>query len=143
MPKAAQEAQSRLDSLKAQAEALAKNHEALEVVMDAAWKKAEQTSGRFDAIREDLFALMRMLKKSYERDYTNIPWPSVILALSAILYFWNPFDAVPDFVLGVGLLDDATVIALCLRSLRTDLQKFKTWEKQHSSTSHNSEDHAV
>ena len=37
-----------------------------------------------------------------------LPW------LIAIIYLLNPFDIIPDFILGVGWLDDISVFALVL-----------------------------
>ena len=131
MPKATKDARSRLRMVREQAEELAKDAKAAETVIDQAWKKAERYGSRFGQLRGDLFALMRMIQASYGRHYQAIPWASLVTAMAAVFYFWNPFDAVPDFVMGAGLLDDATVIALALRSLRGDLKAFKEWEQSH------------
>jgi uncharacterized membrane protein YkvA (DUF1232 family) len=37
--------------------------------------------------------------------------------VAGLFYFCNPYDIVPDYVPGVGLIDDAYVLDLCLRSL--------------------------
>jgi uncharacterized membrane protein YkvA (DUF1232 family) len=39
----------------------------------------------------------------------------------------NPADLFPDFILGVGYLDDAAVIAFCLKLVEQDLEKYKQW----------------
>jgi uncharacterized membrane protein YkvA (DUF1232 family) len=52
------------------------------------------------------------------------------MALAAVIYFLNPLDLIPDFIPGIGYLDDATVIAFVFSSIRKDLLKFLDWECQ-------------
>ena len=40
----------------------------------------------------------------------------------------NPADLFPDFILGVGYLDDAAVIAFCLKLIDTELQRYIEWQ---------------
>ena len=134
MAKPTNDARQRLRLVRERAEELAKDANAAETLIDQAWKKAERYGGKFDQLRGDLFTLMRMVRASYSRRYTAIPWASLVTAMAALIYFWNPFDAVPDFVVGAGLLDDATVIALALRSLRGDIKAFHAWEQAEETT---------
>lgn len=43
----------------------------------------------------------------------------------------SPVDLVPDFIPGVGLLDDVAVLALLLHALAQDLAAFRAWEQTH------------
>lgn len=135
MAESTKDARRRLRLVRERAEELARDVTAAETLVDQAWKKAERYSGKFDTLRNDLFALMRMVRASYSRSYTAIPWASLVTAMAALFYFWNPFDAVPDFVMGAGLIDDATVLALALRSLRGDLKAFQEWENTQDESS--------
>ncbi len=65
-----------------------------------------------------------MLKAYFSGNYKKLPWTTIVSAVAALLYFINPFDAIPDFILGFGMIDDATVIAFCLRSIKQDLDQF-------------------
>ena len=75
----------------------------------------------------DLTASARLLRAYAQREYTSVPWKSIMLIAGAIAYFVSPLDAVPD-LLPVGLLDDATVIGLVLAQVRRDLDRFLSWE---------------
>lgn len=44
------------------------------------------------------------------------------LLFGSLIYFVAPFDATPDFIVGLGLLDDATVIATVLSIVGTHLK---------------------
>lgn len=49
--------------------------------------------------------------------------------MAALLYFVNPFDVIPDFIIGIGYLDDVTIISFVFNSLRKDVQHFAEWDK--------------
>ncbi len=40
------------------------------------------------------------------------PWKVKAILAFAILYILSPFDLVPDWIVGFGLLDDLTVVSL-------------------------------
>jgi len=39
----------------------------------------------------------------------------------------NPADVVPDVIIGVGYLDDATVVAFCLKLVQRELERYQEW----------------
>jgi uncharacterized membrane protein YkvA (DUF1232 family) len=41
----------------------------------------------------------------------------------------SPIDLMPDFIPGIGLIDDAAVLALLLHSMAQDLAAFRVWEQ--------------
>jgi len=42
----------------------------------------------------------------------DTPWKVRLILASAIIYLLSPFDFVPDWIAGFGLLDDFTVVTL-------------------------------
>jgi len=42
----------------------------------------------------------------------DTPWKVKAILAFAILYILSPFDLVPDWIVGFGLLDDLTVVSL-------------------------------
>lgn len=42
----------------------------------------------------------------------DTPWTVKAILLLAILYLLSPFDLVPDWILGLGLLDDLAIVSL-------------------------------
>lgn len=81
------------------------------------------------ALRNDLDRLARLARAWAQGRYRSVPWRTLSMATGALLYFVNPLDAVPDFLVGVGYLDDATVLAMVAASLRGDLDRFSAWER--------------
>ena len=76
----------------------------------------------------DLLALCRLIAAWSRGEYRHLPWKSLVLALAGILYFLNPVDIFPDVIPGIGLLDDAGVLALVFNSIRNDLRRYLKWE---------------
>jgi len=78
---------------------------------------------------KDVGRLARLVRAWAERRYLAVPWRSIALAVGALAYFVNPFDAIPDMLLGIGYLDDASVLAMVAASLHSDLERFADWEQ--------------
>jgi uncharacterized membrane protein YkvA (DUF1232 family) len=73
-------------------------------------------------------AFLRLIKAWATGDYRQAPWKSMALVIAAILYFVNPFDAIPDFIPFLGYADDALVIGFVMRAIRKDVRAFLEWE---------------
>jgi uncharacterized membrane protein YkvA (DUF1232 family) len=119
-----------------EAEKLVKNPEDLAKTIDAARQKLDVKSGSMKELKGELFRLLRMIKAYGQGDYKKIPWKTLVTGVGAILYFLNPLDLVPDFLFGIGLVDDATVLAFCLGALKGDLDAFGRWEDKKEVESH-------
>ncbi len=75
-----------------------------------------------------LKAFFRLLKAYTRREYTVIPWGSIVLITGAIIYFVTPIDLVLDWIPLLGYVDDAAVVVFVIRQIRSDLEKFLVWE---------------
>ncbi len=80
------------------------------------------------AWRERLHMLGRLVASFARGRYRAIPLKPLLMITAALLYFLNPFDLVPDAILGVGLTDDLAVLALVYRVTQQELDKFMIWE---------------
>jgi len=69
----------------------------------------------------DVGLLTRMV-----RDRTfSLAWSSRAIILGALLYFVLPTDATPDFLPGIGYLDDTVVLGLVIRRLSSEIDKYR------------------
>jgi uncharacterized membrane protein YkvA (DUF1232 family) len=68
--------------------------------------------------------LFEMIKDYRNGLYKEIPWYSIAMAVAAILYFINPIDIIPDFIVVVGLVDDALVVGFVMKAIQEDLKKY-------------------
>jgi uncharacterized membrane protein YkvA (DUF1232 family) len=56
--------------------------------------------------------------------YRKIPWRSIATIAGVILYVASPADVLPDFLVGVGLLDDLALTAFAAKLVRADLEAY-------------------
>lgn len=75
--------------------------------------------------------LVSLVKAYVDRRYVEIPVGSIIAIIGALIYFLSPFDVIPDFLPGVGILDDAAVIAFATKLVHEDLMEYKAWRDAH------------
>jgi uncharacterized membrane protein YkvA (DUF1232 family) len=94
--------------------------------------KAYRNRAQLRTIWKDLMSICRMLKAWSQGNYKAVPWRTLVLSLATVIYFLNPFDVSPDFIPGVGYVDDAVVLGFVASSVKKDLVRFLRWESQDS-----------
>jgi uncharacterized membrane protein YkvA (DUF1232 family) len=93
------------------------------------------TSSPFHELNDKIQALVRLVRAYIRREYRIVPWQTVVLAVAALIYFVNPFDAIPDIIPAIGFIDDAAVFTAVFASINHDLTKFMEWEKSKAQSS--------
>jgi uncharacterized membrane protein YkvA (DUF1232 family) len=116
----------------------AKNPDKLRDLSREASKKAESagTGGPLKDFWDSLMAFLRLVRAYAKGEFRDIPWQKLVLIVAAILYFLTPVDVIPDFILGLGYLDDAAVIAWVVSTVRSVLDDFLRWESSGSGAGH-------
>jgi len=118
----------RLQRLTRTAEALLKQPNRLREKLVNARKKLGQTdSGQLQGIKSQLTELIEFSQDMLRGNYQTIDVKTPVMAVAAILYFLLPIDSIPDFILGLGYLDDVTVITFVFRQLSNELEKYRAW----------------
>ncbi|MGE0469154.1 MAG: hypothetical protein Nkreftii_001988 [Candidatus Nitrospira kreftii] len=80
----------------------------------------------------DLPLLARLLKAWKRGSYRGLSMRTIVSLAAALLYIVSPIDLMPDFIPGIGLIDDAAVLALLLHSIGQDLAAFRVWEQNRN-----------
>lgn len=102
-----------------------------EDLLKNAMKKANDTKGTLEDVWEKLQLLFEIIRAWIKGEYKEIPKGSIIMIIAAILYFVSPIDIIPDWILGIGLIDDVAVIAFVYKQVSSDLEKFKIWKENY------------
>lgn len=76
--------------------------------------------------------LNRMVRAYLNGDYQKIPWKSLLLITSGIVYFVSPLDLIPDFIPVFGFLDDITVLLWIFNAVKGDIEDFEEWESTYA-----------
>ena len=99
-----------------------------EVIEDAVGKLNTIPRGPFGETWPYLLAMIRVIRDYQRGDYRDMAASKLLIIIAAIIYFVSPFDVIPDWIPVLGHIDDAFVVALALKSVRTDLDTFMAWE---------------
>ncbi|MGB1951605.1 MAG: YkvA family protein [Marinobacter sp.] len=89
-----------------------------------------RSSGKLRRFSGDIKLMFAMISDYWNGRYRNVPWKSVAAIAGALLYVLNPLDVIPDLILGIGFVDDAGVVALCLKLVESDLIRYAAWKEQ-------------
>ena len=73
--------------------------------------------------------MIALLKDYIQKDYTEVPKSTLIMIVAALLYLVNPKDIIPDKYIGVGLIDDAAVVAACIALTKKELDAYDAWKE--------------
>ena len=76
--------------------------------------------------------MISMLRSYIKKEYKDIPIGTVIALISALLYWLAPLDIIPDALPIAGFVDDATVVAACLKLINDDLKEYKEWRNKNN-----------
>ncbi|GMV94320.1 MAG: hypothetical protein AMXMBFR82_40980 [Candidatus Hydrogenedentota bacterium] len=98
-----------------------------EKLIRSAERKAARNENAIRQVYNYVVSFSRLLRAYARREYTVVPWGSIILITIALIYFVSPIDLIPDFVLG-GFIDDVALIASIVKQVQSDLDAFRAWE---------------
>ncbi len=114
----------------AKAEKILENQDKLEHFLDRLEAKLKKVPVGGDVLSM-VPVMISMLRSYFKKEYKDIPIGTLIALISALLYWLTPIDVIPDAFPVAGYVDDATVIAACLKLINDDLKEYKEWKDKN------------
>ena len=90
-----------------------------------------KSKGHLGRFITDIKLLFSIIHDYINGEYRKIPFWSIAAIVAALLYVLNPADLIPDYIPGIGYVDDALVVGACLAMIEQDLLEYKEWKKEH------------
>jgi len=72
--------------------------------------------------------MLALVKDSSSGKYKQVPWYTIATIVMSLLYVLNPMDLIPDFIPGIGYLDDITILSIGLGWIESDLHRYLDWK---------------
>ncbi|WP_251030202.1 YkvA family protein [Bacillus sp. ISL-35] len=108
-----------------------KRPEKTDALIKDAGKKADENKGALAESWDNLQLLFDLVGAWRRGEYRKIPTGSIMTIIAAVIYFVSPIDLIPDFLIGLGIVDDAAVIGFVLKQITNDLEKFRIWKERY------------
>ncbi len=101
--------------------------------------KAERMAEDFDVKEADEFA-KKHTNKSWYDDFKllydmvtdgdfKIDTSTYIAIAGALAYVIFPIDIIPDFIPGVGFIDDVFVVGFVMKNISEEIERYRTYRK--------------
>ncbi|UVE16562.1 YkvA family protein [Pseudomonas sp. LS44] len=104
----------------------------LPLLLLAVARKSAGKGRRLAGVKDDLLLLQSLCIAWWRGEYRAISKQALLSVVAALAYFLSPLDAIPDFLLGVGFVDDFAVLAWLMSTWRHELDAFRTWREAQS-----------
>jgi uncharacterized membrane protein YkvA (DUF1232 family) len=72
--------------------------------------------------------MVGMLKDIKNGVYPEVPWFTIATVALVLLYVLNPMDIIPDFIPGLGYIDDMAVLSIGVGWIESDLHRYLDWK---------------
>jgi uncharacterized membrane protein YkvA (DUF1232 family) len=83
--------------------------------------------GPLEKLARKVMLFFDMLKDYRDGKYQDIPSFTIGAIVFVLLYVIMPFDCIPDMLPGVGLIDDAIVVATAWAMFSVDIERYEAW----------------
>ena len=100
-------------------------------------QRAENKIKSIPAVGEQLSIVptfISLVRSYIRKEYQDLPIGTIIAIVSALIYIVSPVDLIPDFLPGVGHLDDAAMVVACLKLVNSDVEEYVNWRNKVGKT---------
>ena len=86
--------------------------------------------GLLGRLLQNLKLLFPLIRDYFKGTYRDVSFKSILIFLAGLIYIISPFDFIPDYIPGLGQIDDVVILAFCLFLLEKDLLKYEKWRQE-------------
>jgi len=104
------------------------NQQKTEGLLTKAIRKASKRKSALGITWNKLQLLFDLIKAYSKGEYRKVSNGTMLTIIGAILYFVSPIDLIPDFIVGLGIVDDAAVLSFALKKISRELDEFENWK---------------
>lgn len=94
-------------------------------LFNQATQKASDNKGNMETGFWYDIKMLRKMMKAWQVGTFKFSKTAIIYVIAGLVYFVTPIDLVPDFIVGLGFVDDAAVVTLVFKKIKKELEKFK------------------
>ncbi len=98
-------------------------------LLKSARQKAGKRKGSLQKIWDTVQLIFNLFDDWIKGRYKVIPTKSIIMIIVAVFYFVFPVDLLPDFIIGLGFIDDVAVLGFVISQISSDLNDYKDWKE--------------
>lgn len=95
---------------------------------EAEIRKKFESKGPLGRFLGHLKLLFGIVNDYWNGSYRQVPWYTIAAIIAALLYVLSPVDIIPDFIPIIGYVDDALVVAVCIKCVQADLDAYNDWK---------------
>ncbi|MDY6823959.1 MAG: YkvA family protein [Thermodesulfobacteriota bacterium] len=117
------------EKARTRAEEYIQSPDRLHQLVDDARQKAAEKKDALDDVWASLMACIRLIKAYANGSYRQVSWQSLLMIVASVVYFVMPVDLMPDFIVMMGLFDDAALMGWTARTFKKEIDAFVDWEK--------------
>jgi uncharacterized membrane protein YkvA (DUF1232 family) len=86
--------------------------------------------GLLTRLFQNLRLLVPLIKDYWKGNYRDVSIKSIVIFVVGLAYIISPIDLIPDYIIGLGQIDDVAILGLSLYFLEKDLRKYKEWKNR-------------
>ena len=87
--------------------------------------------GLLARLLQNLKLLLPLVRDYWKGKYRDVSTKSIGIFLIGLAYIISPIDLIPDYIIGLGQIDDIAILGLSLHFLERDLLKYKEWKNRN------------
>ncbi len=89
-------------------------------------------NGALASVLKDLLLLYHYVNDISHGRYKAYNPAKLILIVALLIYVVTPIDIIPDWLPGIGFLDDVALLGYVMRMVGAELQTYYSWVKKQS-----------